>query len=56
MKQGTPSWCSGTAQRDKVAGGGGSGVQDGGTHVQPQLIHVNVWGKPSQYCKVITPN
>ena len=23
--------------------GGGSGVRDGGTHVHPWLIHVNVW-------------
>ena len=23
-----------------------------GTHVQPWLIHVNVWQKPPQYCKV----
>ena len=23
--------------------GGGSGVQDGGTHAHPWLIHVNVW-------------
>ena len=33
--------------------GGGSGVQDGGTHLHPQLIHVDVWQKPSQYCKLI---
>ena len=30
--------------------GGGIGV---GTHVNPWLIHVNVWQKPLQYCKVI---
>ena len=30
---------------------GGSGW---GTHVNPQLIHVNVWQKPLQYCKVIS--
>ena len=30
--------------------GGGSGW---GTHVHPWLIHVNVWQKPLQYCKVI---
>ena len=24
-----------------------------GTHVNPWLIHVNVWQKPLQYCKVI---
>ena len=29
---------------------GGSGR---GTHVNPWLIHVNVWQKPLQYCKVI---
>ena len=29
---------------------GGSGC---GTHVNPWLIHVNVWQKPLQYCKVI---
>ena len=30
---------------------GGSGW---GTHVDPWLIHVNVWQKPLQYCKVIS--
>ena len=25
-----------------------------GTHVSPWLIHVNVWQKPLQYCKVIS--
>ena len=34
--------------------GGGRGVQDGGTHVHPWLIHVNVWQKPPQYYKVIS--
>ena len=33
--------------------GDGRGVQDG-THVHPWLIHVNVWQKPPQYCKVIS--
>ena len=49
---GTQSWCSGTTQRDGVGseGGGGSGW---GTHVHPWLIHVYVWQKPPQYCKVI---
>ena len=28
---------------------GGSGI-----HVTPWLIHVNVWQKPLQYCKVIS--
>ena len=30
---------------------GGSGW---GTHVHPWLIHVNVWQKPPQCCKVIS--
>ena len=30
---------------------GGSGW---GTHVNPWLIHVNVWQNPLQYCKVIS--
>ena len=33
--------------------GGAKGVQDGGTHVHLWLIHVDVWQKPPQYCKVI---
>ena len=53
MKQGTQNQCSGTTQRD-VEGRHGSGVQDGETYVHPWLIHVNVWQKPPQYCKVIS--
>ena len=34
--------------------GGDRGIWDGGTHVHPWLIHVNVWQKPLQYCKVIS--
>ena len=34
--------------------GSGRGVQDGRTHVLPWLIHVNVWQKSPQYCKVIS--
>ena len=33
--------------------GSGRGVQDGGTHMYPWLIHVDAWQKPSQYCRVI---
>ena len=29
-------------------------VNSKGTHVNPWLIHVNVWQKPLQYCKVIS--
>ena len=34
--------------------GGGAGRGSGwGIHANPWLIHVNVWQKPLQYCKVI---
>ena len=33
--------------------GGEKGVQ-GGEHMYTQLIHVNVWRKPPQYCKVVS--
>ena len=47
-------WCTGKTQRDGMEreAGGGSGW---GTQVNPWLIHVNVWQKPIQYCKVISP-
>ena len=46
-------WCTGMTQRNGMERevGGGSGW---GTHVNPWLIHVNVWQKPLQYCKVIS--
>ena len=52
MKQSTQSQCTGTTQRDGwgVRWEGGSGW---GTHVHPWMIHVDVWQKPPQYCKVI---
>ena len=34
--------------------GGRRGGSEWGTHVNPWLIHVNVWQKPLQYCKVIS--
>ena len=34
--------------------GEGRGVRDGGTQVHQWLIHVHVWQKPPQYCKVIS--
>ena len=34
--------------------GGRRGVQDGGTHVHPWLLHVNIWQNPPQYHKVIS--
>ena len=46
-------WCTGKTQGDGWGGrwewGSGSG-----THVNPWLIHVNVWQKPLQYYKVIS--
>ena len=35
-------------------GGRREGSSGWGTHVNPWLIHVNVWQKPLQYCKVIS--
>ena len=40
-------------QRDGVRREVGWAVRVGGTHVQSLLIHVDVWQKPPQYCKVI---
>ena len=41
--------CSGLVHwGDPEGWDGGSG---GGTHVNPWMIHVNVWQKPLQYCK-----
>ena len=53
MRQGAQDWCTGMTLRDGWGGKweGGSGW---GTHVHPWLIHVNVWQKPLQYCKVIS--
>ena len=34
--------------------GGGRRVQGGETHARPWLIHVDVWKKPPQHCKVIS--
>ena len=39
----------GIRQRGRWKGGSGWGI-----HVYPWLIHVNVWQKPLQYCKVIS--
>ena len=35
-------------------GGKGEGGSGWGAHVNPWLIHVNVWQKPLPYCKVIS--
>ena len=40
--------------REMGWGGRREGGLGWGTHVNPWLIHVNVWQKPLQYCKVIS--
>ena len=44
--------------RGRPRGMGWGGRQEGGlgwgTHVNPWLIHVNVWLNPLQYCKIIS--
>ena len=48
------AWCTGKTQRDRVETEVGGGDWDGETHVNPWLIHVNVWQKPLQYCEAIS--
>ena len=45
---------SGPAHWDDPLGWDGEGGSGQWTHVHPWLIHVNVWQKPPQYCKVIS--
>ena len=47
---------AGALGRPRGMGWGGrrEGGLGWGTHVNPWLIHVNVWQKPVQYCKVIS--
>ena len=50
--------CSGVVHWDDPEGWDGREVGKGfrvGKHVHPRLIHVNVWQKPLQYCKLIKP-
>ena len=47
------SQCYGTTQRTKVGRDVGKGFRVRVTHVYLWAVHVNVWQKPSQYCKVI---
>ena len=46
--------CSGLVHWDDPEGWDGEGESGWGTHVHPWPIHVNVWQKPPQYCKVIS--
>ena len=47
---------AGALGRPRGMGWGGrwEGVSGWGTRVDPWLIHVNLWQKPLQYCKVIS--
>ena len=45
--------CTGKTQRDQMGKEAGGGL-GWGTHVNPWLIHVSVWQKPLQYCKVVS--
>ena len=47
MRQDTQGQCTGTTLRD----GMGREVRGGSEH--QRLIHMNVWQKPPQYCRVI---
>ena len=52
MIQGAQGWCT-----EIILKGGGERWEEGsgwGTHVHPWLIHVNVWQKSPQYCKLIS--
>ena len=49
LRTGALGWPRGRGWRGRWEGGLGWG-----THVNPWLIHVNVWQKPLQYCKVIS--
>ena len=50
---GAQGWCAWMTQRDGMGREVGGGFRMG-THLDPWLIHVNVWQKPLQYCKVIS--
>ena len=49
LRAGALGWPRGMGWGGKREGGSGWG-----THVNPWLIHFNVWQKPLQYCKVIS--
>ena len=46
--------CSGLVHWEDPEGGRREGGSGWGTHVNPWLIHVNVWQNPLQYYKVIS--
>ena len=57
METREPSYTVGGMQTSTATmgwGGWWEGFSGWETHVNPCLIHVNVWQKPVQYCKVIS--
>ena len=58
----SPGWMHrqvlGPGALGRPRGMGWRGMREGGsgwgTHVNPWLIHVNIWRNPLQYCKVIS--
>ena len=54
MTHGAQIWCSVTTQLDGMGWEVGGRVRKEGTCVYLWLIHVDVWKKPTQYCKAIT--
>ena len=50
MLKGAQIWCSVIT---RVGVGGGRKAQEGGDIIYLWLIHVNIWQKPTQYCKAI---
>ena len=52
MRQAAQGWCTGMTQRNGMRREVGGGSR-WGRHEHPWLIHVSVWHKPLQYCKLI---
>ena len=49
LRAGALGWPRGMGWGERWEGGSGWG-----THVYPWLIHIGVWQKPLQYCKIIS--
>ena len=49
LRAGALGWPRGMWWRGRWEGSSGRGI-----HINPWLIHINVWQKPLQYCKVIS--
>ena len=54
QRPGQLSWFNSFVKTTKRWGGRWDGGSAWGTHVNPWLIHVDVWQKPLRYCKVIS--